>query len=188
LNSENRWTSVSTPYVKPRATGEREAWAQEAAEHGHVGSQRLREVAEVEPPGTVAAALKVAAGESVVVRRRVMLLDGQPVELTDSYYPSAIAQGTRLAEHRKIPGGAPTLLAELGHEMRHVDEDVSARLATDDEQQLLELAAPEPVIVLFRTSTTGDGVPVEVSVMTMLAAGRHLRYQLTIGGEDGQAA
>ncbi|HWO68322.1 MAG TPA: UTRA domain-containing protein, partial [Umezawaea sp.] len=57
--------------------------------------QRLREVAEVEPPREVAEALSVAEGELVVVRRRVMSLDGRPVELTDSYYPVAIARGTR---------------------------------------------------------------------------------------------
>ncbi|WP_158843995.1 GntR family transcriptional regulator [Saccharothrix deserti] len=181
MTSNDTWVSVSTDYVKPRVRGDRDAWTQEAASYGRAGSQRLREVAEVEPPPAVAEALGVSAGESVVVRRRVMLLDGRPVELTDSYYPTAVARGTRLAEARKIPGGAPTLLADLGYELRYVDEDVSAQLATDDEQRLLGLVGPEPVIVLFRVATTTDGRPVEVSVMTMLAAGRHLRYRLTIG-------
>ncbi|AHH98200.1 hypothetical protein KALB_4838 [Kutzneria albida DSM 43870] len=117
----------------------------------------------------------------------MMLLDEQPVELTNSYYPVAIARGTRLSEHKKIRGGATTLLAELGHRIRHVEEDVSARLATSDEQRLLGLDAPEIVLVLTRTSKADDGTPVEVSVMTMLAANRHLAYQLTIGGDDAAA-
>jgi len=180
VNSANSWQSVSMPYVTPRAHGEREAWAHEAAQHGSVGTQRLGEVSEVEPPAAVAKALGAPIGEPVVVRRRVILLDGRPVELTDSYYPVSIARGTRLAERRKIPGGAPSLLTELGYRTRRVVEDVSARVTTDDERRLLELDVPSVVLVLFRTSYTEPELPVEVSSMVMLGDGRHLRYQLSV--------
>ncbi|MBW4719641.1 UTRA domain-containing protein [Saccharothrix sp. SC076] len=169
-----------------QSAGERDAWSQATAGAQRSGGQRLREVAEVPASAEVAEAFGLPVGAPVVVRRRVMLLDGRPVELTDSYYPPSIARGTRLAEPRKIPGGAPTLLKELGYELRHVAEDVSARLATDEEQRLLELEAPEPVILLRRTSSTDDDVHVEVSVMTMLAAGRHLHYEFSVGSHDAQ--
>lgn len=178
------WISVSTPYVKPREAGAPDAWFQEAADHGHVGTQRLLHVGEVQPPPRIAAALQVTPTDPVVVRRRLVLLDDEPVELVDSYYPVGIARGTRLAEPRKIRGGAPTLLAELGHELHHLDEDVSVRLANAEETDLLALQGPTPVLVLQRTSSGRDGLPAEVSVMTMLP-GRHLRYQLTIGRDDG---
>lgn len=183
MHSSEAWISVSTPYVKPRKPGEPDAWAQEAADHGHVGTQQLLHVGEVQPPPQVAAALRGAPADPVVVRRRLVLLDGQPVELVDSYYPTAIARGTRLADPRKIPGGAPTLLTTLGHGLHHVDEDVSVRLASAEESDALALQEPTPVLVLARTSSSRDGRPVEVSVMTMLP-GRHLRYQLTIGHDD----
>ncbi|ATE58093.1 UbiC family transcriptional regulator [Actinosynnema pretiosum] len=171
-------------YVVAQGEGERDAWAQATAGAQRSGGQRLREVAEVIAPVEVAEAFNLPVGATAVVRRRVMLLDGRPVELTDSYYPLALARGTRLAQARKISGGAPTLLRELGHEVRQVAEDVSARLTTDDEQELLGLARPMPVILLRRTSKTAVGVPVEVSVMTMLAEGRHLHYEFTVGGDD----
>ena len=180
MHAPDAWISVSTPYVKPRDAGAPDAWAQEAADHGHVGTQQLLHVGEVAPPPRVAAAFSCAPTDPVVVRRRLVLLDDQPVELVDSYYPADLARGTRLAEARKIRGGAPTLLAELGHELHHVDEDVSVRLANAEESGLLALQGPSPVLVLQRTSSSRDGRPVEVSVMTMLP-GRHLRYQLTIG-------
>jgi DNA-binding GntR family transcriptional regulator len=180
VHEPDAWISVSMPYVKPRAAGAPDAWAQEAADHGHVGTQQLLHVGEVPPPPQVAAAFRCAPTDPVVVRRRLILLDDQPVELVDSYYPADIARGTRLAEARKIRGGAPTLLAELGHELHHVDEDVSVRVANAEEAGLLALQGPSPVLVLQRTSSTRDGRPVEVSVMAMLP-GRHLRYQLTIG-------
>ena len=180
MHEPDAWISVSTPYVKPRDAGAPDAWAQEAADHGHVGTQQLLHVGEATPPPQVAAAFSCAPTDPVVVRRRLVLLDDQPVELVDSYYPADLARGTRLSESRKIRGGAPTLLAELGHELHHVDEDVSVRLANAEESDLLALQGPSPVLVLQRTSSSRDGRPVEVSVMTMLP-GRHLRYQLTIG-------
>jgi DNA-binding GntR family transcriptional regulator len=183
MHEPDAWISVSTPYVKPREPGAPDAWAQEATDHGHVGSQQLLHVGEVEPPAHVAAALHVAPSQPVVIRRRLILLDGQPVEIVESYYPTDIARNTRLAETRKIRGGAPTLLAELGHTLHHVDEDVSVRLTTSDETELLALPTPSPAMILMRTNSNRNGRPVEVSVMTMLP-GRHLRYHLTIGHDD----
>ncbi|MDX8033805.1 UTRA domain-containing protein [Lentzea sp. BCCO 10_0856] len=170
------WTSVSMPY----ASGQRgDAWGAEAAEHGGVGTQKLLSVEEVAAPATIARMLGLTSGEAVVVRRRLMLFDGRPVELTDSYYPATMARGTRLAEARKIPGGAVALLADLGHPPRRISEDVSARLATADEQTTLQLGEPSCVLVLARTLFTENDLPTEASVMTMTADGRQLRYELT---------
>lgn len=180
MAERGEWISVSTPYVTPRSTGEREAWADEAARQGRAGTQRLIEVVAVVPSPLVAEALNVVAGEFVVVRRRVMLLDGEPVELTDSYYPMSIAGGTRLAETSKIPGGAVTLLAELGYRPCRISEDVSARPPTAEEREALALGPQEWVLQLIRVATADDGQPVEASVITMTAGGRHLRYQLSV--------
>jgi DNA-binding GntR family transcriptional regulator len=174
MTSQDRWVSRSTAYVTP---GTGDAWAAEAERRGARAGQRLREVAEVEPPRSVAEALSVATGQPVVVRRRVMSLDDRPVELTDSYYPVAIARGTRLAEPRKIPGGAITLLAELGHVPKHVREEVSARAATAEERELLDLDQDGWVMVLSRLVATVDGTPVEASVMTMNARVARLGYE-----------
>lgn len=171
------WISVSTPYLTPRADGTPEPWAEEAREHGQVGSQRLLSVSEVSPPRHVAEALSVPKGEVVVMRRRLMLVDEQPVEITDSYYPLWLAGGTALAEQRKIRGGAVTLLTQLGHQPRLIREEVEARSVGPEERRLLALEGESPVLVLYRLVLSDR--PVEVSVMTMLAAGRRLRYELT---------
>lgn len=170
------WTSVSAPYVTPGASGD--PWMLEAAQHGRKGTQRLREVVTIPPPPAVAEALHLRPDDQVVVRRRVMLLDGTPVELTDSYYPAAIARDTPLAEHRKIPGGAVTLLASLGYRTRPAQEDVSASPATDDEQAVLDVDSNTWLLRVFRVSVADSGQPVEVSSMAMLAEGRRIRYRL----------
>lgn len=170
------WTSVSMPYV----SGHRgDAWGAEAAEHGGTGTQQLLNVDEVAVSATVADMLGLAAGEPVVARRRLMLFNDHPVELVDSYYPASIARGTRLAEPRKIPGGAVALLGDLGYPPRRVREDVSARFATPHEQTTLELDDLSCVLLLARALVTENDLPVEASVITMVAEGRRLRYELT---------
>ncbi|MBB4979923.1 DNA-binding GntR family transcriptional regulator [Streptomyces sp. SFB5A] len=113
----------------------------------------------------------------MIVRRRLILLDDQPVELADSYYPVPIAAGTPLAEPGKVPGGAVTLLKELGYTGAEVVEDVSAALATTEEREHLGLPEGSAVLHLLRLTQTADGTPMEASLMTM-PAGRHLTYRL----------
>ncbi|WP_309505448.1 GntR family transcriptional regulator [Streptomyces phytophilus] len=164
----------------PRAAGRGDAWAEEAARAGRRSSQRIVEVRELEPPPGVADALDLRSGDPVVVRRRIMYVDNRPVELTDSYYPAALARGTRLAETRKIPGGAVTLLAELGHAIHEVSEDVTVDLPDAERRGALALGEGEPVLLLTRTGFAADRRPVEVSVMTM-PRGSHLRYRIGVG-------
>jgi DNA-binding GntR family transcriptional regulator len=177
MAGQGAWVSRSTAYVTP---GSGDAWLAEASERGAKGAQRLREVTEVAPPPGVAEALGIPEGEPVVVRRRLMSLDGRPVELTDSYYPLSVARGTRLAEARKIPGGAITLLAEFGHVPHHVSEEIAARPASAEECLLLDLTDGEWVMVLSRVVSTADRTPVEASVMTMGARDTRLGYEMDV--------
>lgn len=174
------WTDMSTPYLRPRTGGQSDVWAQETTRQGRRGTQDLRQVAEVVPPAEVARALGLTEAETTVVRRRTMLLDGVPFELTDSYYPRSLALGTPLAEPRKVGGGTPAVLAELGKRPSRVREDVSTRPATDQERELLDLDDSQWVLILFRTTMAEDGTPIEVSVMTMVPTNRRLTYELTL--------
>ncbi|MBE1590126.1 GntR family transcriptional regulator [Nonomuraea angiospora] len=177
------WASVSTPYVRPRRPGEADAWTEEAAAHGHVGTNRLRGVEEASPPREVAEVLDLGPEGTAVIRRRLVLLDGRPTELADSYYPASIARGTRLAEERKIPGGALTALAELGHRPHTAEESVTARPSTKPEQDALDIQPEDWVMVLTRVLRTDTGMPIEATVMTMVADGRELRYRMIINEE-----
>ncbi|MFC7868457.1 UTRA domain-containing protein [Streptomyces murinus] len=134
--------------------------------------------AEVPAPEAVAALLGTP---TVVVRRRIIQLDGIPCELTDTYYPASIAGGTRLAEKGKIPGGAVTLLAELGHVGARVREDVTARMPSTEERDILRLAPDEPVLTLTRVTLDGGDRPIQADMMVMPAHRQRLRYELQIG-------
>lgn len=180
MTSDDAWVGEAQPYLAPRAPGQADAWTSEAAARGRKGGQRLLAVEEVDPPAAVRAFFGTEGGEKVVVRRRLVLLDGKPVELADSYYPAAIARGTALAEMRKIPGGAVTLLADLGFPpAEEVDEDVAAETATPEQYEVLGLSAESPVLVLTRFTRSTTGQPTEVAVMTMT---RHLQYRQSTKG------
>lgn len=174
------WVSTSSPYVAPRRDGQGDAWTEEASRRGLRGSQRIVHAGEVPAPPEVAAGFGVSEGDTVVVRRRVMLLNGSPVELTDTYYPVGVARGTRLAETTKIPGGAVTLLASLGFETQQVHEEVYARLVSTAEREALDLAHGDPVLCMTRVTEGGAG-PFQVDVSVFPAAGQRLRYDLRIG-------
>jgi GntR family transcriptional regulator len=174
------WITASTPYLAPRAAGERDPWEREAAEAGHVGRHRLTLVGRFPAPDLVAERLGTDQGTSAVLRRRLVTLDDRPVEIADSWYPLAIADGTGLADQKPIRGGALRLLAELGYTAARHIEDIA--IVEPPADAVAELGA-SPVLELIRTSYTAADVPFEVAIMLMsrdMSPGvpRRLRYEL----------
>lgn len=171
-----KWNGASMPYVAPQAPGVADAWTQESAGRG---GQQLTSVGETTSPEGVRVALQLPPDEPAIVRRREIHLDGEVIELTDSYYPKPIAAGTPLAEHKKIRGGAPTLLASLGYRAGRVVEEVGARGATAEEAARFALTPGAPVLTLLRTNLTSTGQPYEAMVMVMKVP-RVLRYEMEV--------
>lgn len=143
-------------------------------------SYKILDVAEVVPPADVAAALGLAEGDVAMLRHRLTLHGGVPVDLSWAYYPIELARGTELAERRKIPGGAPRVLADLGYPWQSFADEVSLRPPTTEEVKVLELPDGVSVLRQFRIVRSLDGRPVEASV---LIKGGHLyvlRYHQVI--------
>lgn len=178
----SEWISSSEPYLAPREASSADPWREEAARAGRVGAHRVILVARQVPPARVAEFLGSAADEPAILRRRLVTLDDAPVEVSDSWYPAHIADGTPLAEDRPIKGGALRVLTELGYvATRHVEEVAVVEVP----EELLDLLTQPPVIELTRTSYAGE-VPFEAAVMLMsreMAPGvpRRLRYQFPLG-------
>lgn len=152
-------------FMEPSEQGEPYRWITEAAARGQRGANRILDVAEVPSPKRVARGLGVEAGTPAVLRARIGLLDDEPAELVHSYYPVELARGTRLADRRKIPGGSPTLLADMGYPQRGQVDEVSTRPATTEEYELLELPSDVPVLEVFRVVYSDDRRPIEVTVL-----------------------
>jgi GntR family transcriptional regulator len=143
--------------------GEPYSWISEAERRSQKGSNRIIEVAEVVPPVRVREVLNLDEDGTAVMRWRVGLLNGSPAELVRSFYPVALARGTRLADRKKIPGGSPTLLDSMGYPSRGQDDVVGTRLPTSEEYELLELPGDIPVLDIFRVVYSNDRRPIEVT-------------------------
>jgi GntR family transcriptional regulator len=141
----------------------------EAERQGRAANRVIRELAEVPAPAPVAERLGMAVGTIVWVRRRTLLIDARPNQVADSYYPLAIARGTRLAESETGPSGDFGQLAGAGHEPGRVREEWTARMPTHAEAELLGLGAGRPVMDLVRTTFDQDGDPVEVMLSAIAA-------------------
>ncbi|WP_432130470.1 GntR family transcriptional regulator [Streptomyces tendae] len=166
--------------VSPAALTTADRWLAEAAKHGTRARSVLREVVEVCPPADVRSAFGLPAGGTALLRSQVLLIDDEPAELVDCYYPLSIARGTALMERRRIKGGAPALLAELGHPARRSVDRVSARIPTQEQYQALHLTSSTPVLRTLRV-VHGDGYsPVEVTVMVKAGHLYELQYEFAM--------
>jgi GntR family transcriptional regulator len=143
-------------------------------------SYQLLDVTEIPPPAEVAEALNLAVHGTAILRKRLCLHDGDPVELSWSYYPTEIAARSPLAGRTKIPGGAPRALATLGYPQRDFVDRLSARLPTTEELETLELPDDVPVIRQFRIIYSDERRAVEVSILIKGAHRYELLYHQTI--------
>ncbi|MFD9410344.1 GntR family transcriptional regulator [Streptomyces sp. NPDC059989] len=175
---ENRQRTVRpAESLTPAAAGAAYPWLVEAAEGPSVARSSLLAVEEVHVVGDVAAALGLPEGGSAVRRRQLISIDGEPAELVSSYYPVDIARGTALAEARRIRGGTPTLLAELGFPPRRSVDRISARVATQEQYTALRLPGDLPVLRTLRTVYADDERAIEATVMVKAGHLYELRYE-----------
>jgi GntR family transcriptional regulator len=151
-------------------------------EQGQSPEQRILDAGWVTAPHEVAQRLGVGQDARVCVRRRLFLVNDEPVALCDSYYPAELAEGTALTERENIEGGAYGLIEDpegpIGRWLRRSIDELASRMPTPAEVEVLKLDAGVPVLRILRTVYDGDGGAVEVQD-TVAAADKHeLRYEV----------
>ena len=147
-------------------------------QQGFTASQDITDVAVVPAPPDIAERLQVAPGTMTVVRRRVLRIDGTPVQLADSYYPASLAQDTELSSPGKIPGYSLAALERLGIHLDHFLDDLYVRMPTPEEAMQLHLGKGIPVVRLLRTAYAADDTPVEVTDQVLASAHFVLSYEV----------
>lgn len=174
-NPQRMRTMRPARYKAPAPEGQAYSWLTAAESDGMRGRIELREVKHVQPAAFVRRGLELDDDITEVVRRvQVLYLDEEPCELVESFLPVSIAAGTLLAEKRKIRGGTPRLLEDLGYPTVRCVDRVSARWPTPEQAEALRSATRDPVLRTERvTYSTGD-LPVQLDVMAKAG----LRYQL----------
>ncbi|MEU7038143.1 GntR family transcriptional regulator [Streptomyces sp. NPDC046237] len=164
-------------YMKSAGPGEPHPWMSEAAKRQQVGRSQLLDVDVVVPPQEVAEALGLEDGERAVLRKQVLFLDEEPTELTRSYYPLSLVEGTAVLETRRIRGGTPALLESIGFPPREFVDELSSEIPTEEEVVALELPKDMPVLLAFRVVYSDDRRPIEVTLMTKAAHRYRMRYR-----------
>ncbi|MCJ0868326.1 GntR family transcriptional regulator [Streptomyces sp. AP-93] len=165
--------------LTPAVDGAAFPWLAEASETAGTAHSTLLVVEEVPVVGDVAAALSLLEGSPAVCRRQLITIQGEPAELVSSYYPPDLARGTALAEPRRIRGGTPTLLRELGFPPHRSVDRLSARVATQEQYTALRLPGDLPVLRTLRTVYSAEGQPIEVTVMVKAGHLYELQYEFT---------
>ncbi|MFF9566680.1 GntR family transcriptional regulator [Streptomyces sp. NPDC014685] len=166
-------------YMAPAGPGEPYRWLTENAKGGSRTHSTLLEVAESRPPADVAEVLGLPESGTALLRRQLLMIDDEPAELVASYYPLEITRGTAMEARRKIPGGTPTLLAELGHPPRLSVDRVSARIPTQEQYRALRLPGDLPVLRTLRVVYSDDERPIEATVMVKAGHLYELQYEFT---------
>jgi GntR family transcriptional regulator len=101
------------------------------------------------------------------------LLDGEPFNLNDSYFPLDLVSESEILRPDDITRGANEVLAELGYRQVRALDELYVRMPTPDEASRLELGAGTPVAYHVCTGFTESGQPVRVAV-TVLPGDRHV--------------
>lgn len=113
----------------------------------------------------------------VLARRRRYLIDGQPVELAESYVPWSLAKGTAIEERHTGPGGIYARLEELGHELAEFIEEVGARMPSPEERARLRLPEGTPVLTVRRIAFDTNRMRVEMTDTVKAAPSYVLEYR-----------
>jgi DNA-binding GntR family transcriptional regulator len=101
---------------------------------GREVDKRTTSTGRVPAPDDVAVLLRIDAGQEVWARARQLLIDGRVAELSVSYFPLDLAEGTNLTTSGPFPpGGVVAALESLGHRIVRTANEARARLASEDE-------------------------------------------------------
>lgn len=113
----------------------------------------------------VAKRLEVEPGTPVHVRRRVVSRGGAPLHVSSSYYPAYVIEVTPELTEPVSTGASRELAAQrLGATQEYSLEEVTSRLATDQERTELKVPKLAVVTQVIRTVLLSDNRIVEVAV------------------------
>jgi GntR family transcriptional regulator len=151
----------------------------QAREQGRGAEARLLGVVTTSASPAVAEHLTLSPGAPVVVRRYLLLLDGDPFELSESHFPAHFAEGTVIASTENVSPGAIDRDLKERHGLepaRYLDE-LTVRMPLPEEVSTLRLLPGTPLTSVLRTYYAQSGSPFEVARYTLPADRTTLVYE-----------
>ncbi len=166
-----------------------ENWARHVRALGYRADTKNRGIKIVPLPEHLVAIFGVPADRLFVMRSRITFVNLTPICVWTTYYPLELVTGEI---HEEMKRDEETDVVRRIKEVRGLTigwsrDRYQARLATQEEQELLQLLRDEPVLILQRVSCTRDKkTPVLYSEMTLLGswfAPEH-EYYVDIWGQE----
>lgn len=131
----------------------------------------------VSPDDETAAALGVAAGQSVMRIERLREADGRPLAVMRNYLPAGLLQGMDVESVLSRHGLYETL-RQQGVQFHSAEEVIGARKATAAEAALLEAPRGSTVLTMTRVAIDPAGRAIEYGVHAYLAERYSFRVAL----------
>lgn len=145
--------------------------------------QRLTEVGHSPAPPEVADAFGVSDGTALLARRHLVRTQDQPVEVGASWFRASEADGTSLERFEAF--GRPLYQEaeeELGRRYASATDQITARLPTREEAELLQIRPDTPVLHLLHVAYDAEHRPIEVATATWPGPVTALTEQYPIPG------
>ncbi|MEU0740961.1 GntR family transcriptional regulator [Streptomyces sp. NPDC006134] len=152
-------------------------------EQGRAGTWESHSRARVPAPDAIAERLAITPGDLCVTTRYEFLSDGQPVQLSESWEPMAITDGTPvvLPEMGPLAGmGVVERMRSIGVEVETAVEVPRPSRATQAQANLLGISVGDLVLEIERTYYDTDGRPVETADIVVPDARWEVAYEFGI--------
>jgi GntR family transcriptional regulator len=172
-----------TRRIPPKGAGSGSSFAEEMRKLGYEPSTELIQAEAITPPESIAKRLDLSGGEEVLIRKRQMFADGEPVQLASSYIPMSIAGSADLAYPDTGPTGMYARLAGRGHKVVRFAEEIEARYPSQDESAFLQITSLTNVLEVTRLAYDRAGRPLEVVVNVFPANLWRLSYEWSSGDD-----
>ncbi len=154
-----------------------DAWANTIRAQGGDPDNDMQ-IVTIQAPADVAKALNIAPGTPIQARFRLRSVDGEPHQLSSSYFPPFVTEGNDLfwdPGDLGVPGG---LLAATGHRQKRWHDTMTARMPNAEEAQRLRMAPGTPLLVHTRVGFDAENRPVRYMVTHMAADRVEVSYDL----------
>ncbi|WP_330304363.1 MULTISPECIES: GntR family transcriptional regulator [unclassified Streptomyces] len=152
-------------------------------ERGRAGAWDSHSQARVPAPEAIAERLAISPGDLCVNTRYEFLADGQPVQLSDSWEPMAITDGTPivLPEMGPLAGkGVVERMRSIGVVVETVVELPRPARATQAQANLLGISVGDLVLQIERTIYDTDRRPVETADIVIPDVRREVAYEFVV--------
>ncbi|GHD67596.1 MULTISPECIES: GntR family transcriptional regulator [Streptomyces] len=177
-------TYLRMPRERLRLVRSRHHERQDRRERGRADAWDSHSQVRVPAPETIAERLAISSGDLCVHTHYEFLAEGQPVQLSASWEPMAITDGTPivLPEQGPLAGkGVVERMRSIGVVISTVVEVPRPARATPRQANLLGISVGDLVLQIERTIFDTDGRPVETADMVIPDARREVVYEFGVG-------